>query len=288
MALFAARMNDPQLCDLHGAAPLPDGALNVRINSQPTVRAGDAFKCGGCPNRVQTGASTVTFGGELAARATDRSDHGGRIVMGSTNVVIGGPMGMGCIGAGKSTCQAMAAGRKSGQTNQSYGNCVLESVRQLIRRGKENEVTEDEMLNHGLRRGATSNPGHDDHGAANGDIGATIMEDFGVPAERMPAQAPATLATLKQAITERRGVIAFVDAKDLWPDEKDSGCHAVVVTGVELDKDGNVTAVFINDTGRGDCGRKVPAAEFGAGMRNLPTERDKGGAQLLVTKGPIW
>jgi uncharacterized Zn-binding protein involved in type VI secretion len=234
MTLHAARMNDSQVCDAHGPAPLPDGTLGVRINGQPTVRAGDAFRCGGCPNRMKTGASTVTFGGEFAARRTDLSDHGGRIIVGSANVVIGGPTGMGCVGAATSLCRAMAAGRQSLGPHQSYGNCVLESVRQIIRRAKASEVTEDELKRHAEAAGCVS------------------------PHEMSPDQYP------------------------------DPGNHAVVVTGVELDKDGNVTAVFINDTGAGECGKKLPASQFAAAMRDLPSHKEVGGSSLLVTKGAIW
>jgi hypothetical protein len=148
-----------------------------------------------------------------------------------------------------------------------------------------------EMMAHALSKGpvVANAPGTRGHGGTDGDVGATLMEDFGVPAERMPAQGPATLATIKQAITERRGAVAFVDPHEFSPDRyPGSGCHAVVVTGVELDKDGNVTAVFINDTGSGECGKKVAAAAFGAALRNVPSHKDKGGTQLLVTKGPIW
>ncbi len=89
-----------------------------------------------------------------------------------------------------------------------------------------------------------------------------------------------TLADVKQAISERRGVVAMVDTHAYWGDE--GGGHAVVVTGVELDKDGNVTAVFINDTGLGECGLKVPAAKFGQAMKDLA------GSRLVVTKGAVW
>ncbi len=287
MALFAGRMNDPHLCESHGPGVLPDGERSVRINGQPSVRVGDPFKCGGCPNRVQTGASTVTFGGEFAARLTDKSDHGGRIVLGSINVVIGGPSGMGSVGAGKSTCQAMAAGRQSGKTSQSYSNCVLESVRQIIRRATASEVTEEELLQHALSKGLCDPPTPGPLGGSNGTKGKQLLEDFGVPAERLPTQGPATLATVKQAITERRGAIAFVDPHEISPNLYPSSCHAIVVTGVELDEHGNVTAVFINDTGAGECGKRVPASQFAAALRNLPSEKANGGAQLLVTKGPI-
>lgn len=289
MALAVARTNDTHFCEAHGAGTLPDGLVSVRVNGQPAVRAGDRFVCGGCRNRMQTGASTVTIGGELAARLNDKSEHGGFVTRGSGTVFIGGPMGMGCLGAGTSMCQAMAAGRRSGETRQSYGNCVLESVRQIIRRAKGSKLTEDEMIAHALARGLADNkPGTDEHGGSSGTRGQRILEEFGIPAERMPSQGPATLGTIKQAIAERRGVVAFVDPKDIWPGMIKSGCHAVVVTGVELDEDGNVTAVFINDTGRGDCARRVSASEFGAAMRNLPTDKDVGGASLLVTKGAIW
>jgi len=279
MALFAARMNDPQLCLAHGPAPLPDGALNVRINSQPTVRVGDVFKCGGCPNRVQTGASTVTFGGEFAARATDQSDHGGRIVIGSANVVIGGPTGMGCIGAGKSACQAMAAGRKSASTQQSGGNCHPESLRQVIRRAKGNEIGEDEMLKEVINHhGAADSPNRRIHGGTACGEGTKILERFGIPAERKPAD----LASIKQAVQERRGIVAFFEVQDVWPPPNDPGFHATLITGVELDKDGNVTSVFMNDTGLGACGVKVPAQQLAIGMTKY------GHQPLVVTKGAIW
>lgn len=286
MALAAARMNDLQACDSHGPAPLPDGALHVKVNSQPTVRVGDAFSCGGCPNRVKTGASTVTIGGEFAARLTDASDHKGWIVVGSGNVRIGGPTGMGTIGAGKGTCQAMAAGRTSGKASQSYGNCVLESVRQIIRRATGNEVTEEELKKYAEAHGCVF-PGA--NGGSNGELGRKLLEDHGVRAERMPAEGPATLGVIAQAVSERRGVVAFIDPHEISPSlYPDPGNHAVAVTGVELDANGDVIAVFINDTGAGECGKRVPAAEFGAGLRNLPSEKANGGAKLLVTKGAIW
>ncbi len=282
MALFTARMNDPHLCEAHGPAPLPDGALSVKVNSQPTVRVGDAFNCGGCANRVQTGASTVTFGGEFAARLTDKSDHGGSIVIGSGNVVIGGPTGMGCTGAGKSTCQAMAAGRKSLDVHQSYGNCMPESLRQIIRRATGNEVLEDELLAYGLGHKLSTNaPGTGQHGGTSPQNAVSLLQSFGVAAENVPAAGAPTLADLKHAVGGRKGVVTTLHTKDYWPDGG-GGYHAVLVTGIELDKDGNVTAVFINDTGLGQCGMKVSAASFAASIK------DGGNQPLVVTKGAIW
>lgn len=290
MALPAARMNDLQACDKHGPAPLPDGALNVKVNSQPTVRAGDSFACGGCPNRVKTGASTVTFGGEFAGRLTDTSDHEGWIVVGSGDVVIGGPTGMGTIGAGKSTCQSMAAGRTSSKTQQSYGNCMVESVRQMLRRAKGQEITEDELMSYVLSDEPPMckwNPGQGNHGAMTATQAAQVLHDFGVGTDLVPAargSRPPSVDDLKQAIAARKGVIAMGDASQYWPPGSSNGAanHAIVVTGVELDKDGHVVAVFINDTGLGQCGLKVPADKLTAAMNGLA------GAQLVVTKEAIW
>ena len=286
MALFTARKDDLQVCPTHGPATLPEGAPHVKVNGRATVRVGDPFTCGGCPDRVKTGASTVTFGGEFAARLTDQSEHGGRIVLGAINVVIGGPAGMGTIGAGKSICRAMAAGRKSGETHQTYNNCVLESCRQIIRRAHGNEVTEDELKDHAEKHGRTDPR---TGGGSTGEKGLQLLDDFSVPAERMPTKPPATLDTLKQAVSEHRGVVAFIEPHTMSPNlYEPDGRHAVVVTGVELDAEGKVSAVFINDTGAGECGKKVPASVFAAAMQNLPTEKATGGASLLVTKGPIW
>jgi len=283
MALPAARRNDLQACDKHGPAPLPDGQLDVKINSQPTVRVGDAFPCGGCPNRVKTGASTFTIGGEFAARLTDKSDHEGWIVVGSTNVVVGGPTGMGTIGAGKSACRAMAAGRKSLHGHQSYGNCMPESLRQIIRRAKGNNATEDEVMGRAFAQGAFSNPGHGNHGATSAYAGVRVLNDFDIPAETVPASGAPSLQDIQQAIAERKGVVATFQTPGIWPPQFLPATHAALVTGVELDDQGNVVAVFLNDTGLGECGRRVPADKFLAGMNAC-----RGAHPLVVTKGAIW
>lgn len=291
MAQPAIRNTDIHLCVSHGAEAIGAAArLDITVNNQAGLHVGVGFTCGGQTALAVSGASTVQYHGEFASRAFDDSSHGGKLVIGSRNVVIGGPQGMGAIGAGKGACQAMAAGRTSGQARQSYGNCVLESARQLIRRATGNKVTEDELLNHALGSSLCVNSPSTptSHGGSDGEKARQLLGDYGVPAERMPAEGPATLGAVKQALAEGRGVMAFVDPHEISPAlYPSSACHAVVVTGVELDKDGHVTAVFLNDSGAGECGKKVPAAAFGAGLRNLPSERASGGAKLLVTKGAV-
>lgn len=291
MALPAIRNTDVHLCASHGAEKIGAPAqLDITVNNQAAIHVGLGFTCGGQRVLVMTGASTVQVHGEFASRVFDDSSHGGKLVIGSRNVVIGGPQGMGAVGAGKSTCQAMAAGRASGKTKQSYGNCVLESARQILRRATGKNVTEEELLKHALARKLCEDAPQKPlaHGGSNGENARQLLGDYGVPTERMPADGPATLDDVKQAVAEGRGVIAFVDPHEISPSLYPSSCcHAVVVTGVEVDKDGRVTAVFISDTGAGECGKKVPASAFGAGLRNLPSEKANGGAKLVVTKGPL-
>ena len=66
-----------------------------------------------------------------------------------------------------------------------------------------------------------------------------------------------------------------------WPNGQDS-LHAALITGVELDDAGNVVAVFMNDTGLGQCGVRVPADKFVPGLNRCPHH------PLVTTKGPIW
>src|SRR5690606_34460656 len=71
----------------------------------------------------------------------------------SPTISIGGPttgVTVGNVAAGQEACQAAAATRASGKTKQTYGNCGLESLRQIINRDRaargEPPVTESELL----------------------------------------------------------------------------------------------------------------------------------------------
>lgn len=281
MAQPAIRDTDVHVCPAHGGEKI--GAvvpLDITVNNEAGLHVGLGFTCGGQPTKITTGASTVRFHGEFAARAFDDSGHGGKLLIGSRNVVIGGPRGMGCVGAGRKLCEDAAKGRTSGQTNQSYGNCVLESVRQLLLRAG-NDVSEDELVAYARAQGWYS-----DSGVVNGGAQQVkLLREFGIPAERMPKDGSgAQLTDVKQAISEGRGTVAFIDPHEMTPQlYPKAGNHAVLVTGVELDKDGNVTAVFINDTGAGECCKKVPGAVFASALRKL----GGGAAALVVTEGAM-
>lgn len=93
----AARVTDMHTCPMvtgfvpHVGGPiLPPGCPTVLINSLPAARATDMCTCVGPPDTIAKGSMTVLIGGLPAARMGDLTAHGGTIVLGSPNVIIGG------------------------------------------------------------------------------------------------------------------------------------------------------------------------------------------------------
>jgi uncharacterized Zn-binding protein involved in type VI secretion len=96
MAFPAARATDVQVCPLfngpqpHIGGPIASGFPNVLIGGLPAARALDQCVCAGPPNAIAKGSATVLIGGQPAARQFDQTLHGGVIVTGFVNVLIGG------------------------------------------------------------------------------------------------------------------------------------------------------------------------------------------------------
>ncbi len=94
----AARLTDFHECPMLGPGVVPHvggpivgpGAPNVLIGNLPAARVGDGLVCVGQPDTIIKGSATVLIAGQPAARAGDATAHGGRIVMGAVNVIIGG------------------------------------------------------------------------------------------------------------------------------------------------------------------------------------------------------
>ncbi|MFY0629714.1 MAG: PAAR domain-containing protein [Flavobacteriaceae bacterium] len=96
----AARLNDFHECPMESPDPIPiphvggpivgPGQTNVIIGGQPAAKVGDMLVCKGPPDFISEGSSTVMIGGMPAARVGDATAHGGRIVIGDFNVIIGG------------------------------------------------------------------------------------------------------------------------------------------------------------------------------------------------------
>lgn len=96
----AARLTDMHTCPMQtpGVPPIPHvggpivgpGQPNVLIGGLPAAKVGDSLVCVGPPDSIVKGSATVLIGGMPAARMGDSTAHGGSIVLGCPNVIIGG------------------------------------------------------------------------------------------------------------------------------------------------------------------------------------------------------
>jgi uncharacterized Zn-binding protein involved in type VI secretion/phosphoribosyl-AMP cyclohydrolase len=284
----AARVSDPHQCNLSNSAETHEGgpvdapgSPTVRTAFRAQARAGDACRCLGPPDFVVTGAATVLVDGRPAARKGDRTMHqpAGTILGGVESVDIGGPTAgvvLGGVDAGGDACYGAASGRASGDTRQSYGNCAVESTRQLLNRAMRTRLTEDELLRDALLHGdAQRHPEPMHLGGMTVPQQVRLAERHGL----VMRERPATLEGLAQAVAERRGVITSHEVSVLWGNGQTGG-HAIVVTGVRYDADGNPSTVVFNDTGSGECSNELPVAHFMASLRH--------GFPMTVTERPVW
>ena len=92
----AARLGDMHVCPMvtglvpHVGGPiLPPCCPTVLIGMMPAARAGDMCLCVGPPDVIAMGSVTVLIGGMPAARMGDPTAHGGAIVVGFPQVMIG-------------------------------------------------------------------------------------------------------------------------------------------------------------------------------------------------------
>jgi uncharacterized Zn-binding protein involved in type VI secretion len=96
----AARLTDFHECPMvtPGLPPIPHvggpiigpGMPTVLIAGLPAARVGDMLVCVGPPDSIIKGSATVLIGGMPAARIGDQTAHGGAIMLGAFNVMIGG------------------------------------------------------------------------------------------------------------------------------------------------------------------------------------------------------
>jgi uncharacterized Zn-binding protein involved in type VI secretion len=94
----AARVLDMHVCPMvtpgvppipHVGGPITMGSATVMIGFMPAARVGDMATCVGPPDAIAMGSFTVMIDFMPAARIGDMTVHGGSIVVGSPNVMIG-------------------------------------------------------------------------------------------------------------------------------------------------------------------------------------------------------
>jgi uncharacterized Zn-binding protein involved in type VI secretion len=255
---------------------------DVLVNGRPIARAGDAIDCpGGAADSVFTGCPAVLVNGKIAARQFDRGFHCSLVgIQGTSTDVLLSTETMAILGdfpASKAACLAAASGRDSGSTKQSYQNCGLESVRQLVNQSRRPPVDEDRVYAYAVGHGyAEKDTTRKESGGTSPETREAVLEHFGVASD----QEDQTPEKIQRALSEGKGVITSHNAAVLWDNPKVDGAHAVVVTGVKYDEHGKVAAYRINDTGSGECGVLVPAERFEASLR--PQRK------MNVTRERVW
>lgn len=288
----AARVGDPHTCTTPTPAPHVGGPVQPPCSSlmltdgRPQARASDRLTCAvPPPNFIVTGSGSCLIDGLPAARATDKTMHPppGSIVTGSTNLLIGGPtvgVTLGNPAAGNAACAQAATGRTGGSTQQSYQNCGVESVRQIVNEATGANVGEDALMDHAMDNDmATRRDTRDDSGGTSPARRTRLLNDQGVPTSSQSQ----TLDNVIQGVAEGRGVITSHDVSVLWG-PGNTGGHAIVVTGVRYGADGRPEAIITNDTGRlaadGNCGVEYAPDTFENSFRP--------GRDVNVTDNPIW
>lgn len=89
MGLPASTIGDMHICS-HGGGPIVGpGIATVLIGGKPASVMGDTCVCPIAPDAIIKGSATVLIGGKPAARMGDSTAHGGSIILGVMNVLIG-------------------------------------------------------------------------------------------------------------------------------------------------------------------------------------------------------
>lgn len=280
--LPAGRRTDTHVCPSHEGGPLDGKAAKVEINSLPAARATDRASCKGSTDFIITGAATVEIMGKPAARITSKTLHKGDVILGSTNVLIGGPSAGVTLGnptVAWAACQVAAMGRTSGRTQQSYSNCGVEASRIIINQATGKRYTEDDTLDWAMEHDDATRRSHRERsGSTSPGDREKLLRDHGVESDQKPQE----MSSLAQDVAEGKGVITSHDAGILWDDSRAlGGGHAVVMTGVTYDANGDVESVTVLDTGTGNCESKVPADRFKKSLLGWPRKAN-------VTQKPIW
>ncbi len=288
----AARVSDMHVCPMvtpgvppvpHVGGPvLPAGAPTVLIGGLPAARMGDMAVCVGPTDSIIKGAFPVPIMNNPAARMGDQTAHGGSIVAGLPTVLIGLSGTAGNVRVGTAMCNGAASGRASGTTQQSYNNCGVESSRQVINQANTSAVTENQLLQSAINQGFANGTPGSPPAFANGGTGAAGRQSILAANGVASTVQTSNLGNLGLAMSRGQGVIANLDAAQLWGGATPPGSlHAITVTGVEYDDAGNVVNVIINDTGTGNCGQVVPVATWNSAVGAHPAPA------LNVTNNPI-
>lgn len=158
----------------------------------------------------------------------------------------------------------------------AMGNCGLVSISNMLSAGGF-DVTEDDVTGFAIKNGLCNyNPNNNpaDNGGTTAEMRQEILRRMGIDSDICPSGTTGSLEDIADAIDNNKGVVISVNAGMLWDIDDGSPLvngqpvanHCVTVTGYARDGDtGQITGVFIADSGRGDPGdacRYLTVEEF--------------------------
>jgi uncharacterized Zn-binding protein involved in type VI secretion len=260
-----------------GGPVLPPGHPTVLVMGLPIACQTDMVFCVGPPDTIAMGSLGVFVNGLPVARVLDPTIHGGRITVVLPSMVMIGDINM-----------AAAAAIWPG--GQSFGNCGIQSANQVIEQATGVQNSEQAILDQTVAAGLTKVDPLDasNTGGTSAEQRRQILANNGVPSTTIMNP---TQQDISNAILDRRGIIINADAGQLWngdpnipnPAAYNGGGHAVTITDGDYDSNGNLTDVYINDTGTGTQGRRVPIGQIMSANQARGTN-----AAINVTDAPVW
>jgi uncharacterized Zn-binding protein involved in type VI secretion len=273
----AARFMDVHTCPMvtPGIPPVPHvggpisgpGCPTVIIGGSPASVMGDMCVCVGPPDTIIMGSLGVLIGGKPAARVTDPTVHGGMVSMvGPSRVLIG------------DVITSMAKNVFPGQ--QNFGNCGVQSAQQLINLATGQNIGEVTLLNIAIAAGyALNSTNRGNKGATSTWHRQQLLNLYGVSSSTINSP---TKEDIAKAINQKKVMIATAEVAVLWAPTTQTGSHAVMVYDGDYDENGNLTSVYINDTGAGQQGRNVPINTFMQANQADPAQ------SLNVIDNPVY
>jgi len=234
-------------------------------------------------NEIARGSATVLINDRPAARVSDPTTHGGQLLAGSPNVLIG-------------EYAALAAAHVFPGA-QNYGDCGVLCCEQIIHQVWGIQYDEDDILDDAVAAGLASDgitngvydPG--EHGAMTVSGMKKLLKRYHVASKFLIRTNPISARrSLQKALKANRGVIVSVDSGMLHHNIPIGVAHVILVTEGEFNRHGELTHVYINDTGDGDLpdqGLCVTIAKLLRTMGDID-QNGKSRYEILATKKSIW
>ena len=232
---------------------------------------------------------------------------------GSNNIRIGGPNVAGDVLKWTAACmhaRANRSGKPGEEAMQSYNNCGPEAVRTAVQELTHEDVDEKTFLHWAVdhsyadwrtrgvppQKQSPENPdpnwdrtridkayptdqnkaaNFDEAGASQNGDWKRMLDAKNVPSEMLPGSSSDDVGfngAAEQAIREGNPVLLPIDSG--YNGDAQGGNHVIMVSGVEYDDNGQIVALYVNDTSaKGGCGMRVPIEKIRSGVDSITSDK---------------